>query len=142
MPVLESRASEAAVPPEQEPERAGAAAPRVWLLLDDRPGHTTQVVGLAEALGWPYETKPLRFTALNRLSNRLLGASRLALDAGASAELSPPWPDLVIAMGRRSAPRSPLRACRRRQSAGPTSSPDRRDRASPLSWAAPRRTTA
>ena len=104
MPVLESRASEAAVPPEQEPERAGAAAPRVWLLLDDRPGHTTQVVGLAEALGWPYETKPLRFTALNRLSNRLLGASRLALDAGASAELSPPWPDLVIAMGRRSAP--------------------------------------
>jgi len=104
MPVLESRATQAAAPPEPEPGRADAATPRVWLLLDDRPGHTTQVVGLAEALGWPYETKPLRFTALNRLSNRLLGASRLSLDAGASAELAPPWPDLVIAMGRRSAP--------------------------------------
>jgi mitochondrial fission protein ELM1 len=80
------------------------AVPRVWLLLDDRPGHTTQVVGLAEALGWPYETKELRFTPLNRLSNRLLGAGRLSLDAGQSAELAPPWPDLVIAMGRRTAP--------------------------------------
>lgn len=104
MPVLESRASEAAVPPAQEAGRAAAKAPRVWLLLDDRPGHTTQVVGLAEALGWPYETKQLRFTPLNRLSNRLLGASRLSLDGAASAELGPPWPDLVIAMGRRSAP--------------------------------------
>ncbi|GAB4391329.1 MAG: hypothetical protein Tsb0032_02720 [Kiloniellaceae bacterium] len=78
--------------------------PRLWLLLDDRPGHVTQVVGLAEALGWPYEAKELRFTALNRISNRLLGASRLSLDAAGSADLNPPWPDLVIAMGRRSAP--------------------------------------
>ncbi|WP_193371334.1 mitochondrial fission ELM1 family protein [Pelagibius marinus] len=78
--------------------------PRLWLLLDDRPGHTTQAVGLAEALGWPYETRELRFTLLNRLSNRLLGASRLSLDAGRSDALTPPWPDLVIAMGRRTAP--------------------------------------
>jgi mitochondrial fission protein ELM1 len=104
MALQESRATPAAVSPEQDAARAGAAAPRVWLLLDDRPGHTTQVVGLAEALGWPYETRQLRFTPLNRLSNRLLGASRLSLDAGASAALTPPWPDLVIAMGRRSAP--------------------------------------
>ncbi len=83
---------------------AHAARPRVWVLADDRPGHRTQVIGLAEALGWPYEIKELRFNALNRLSNRLLGASRLGLDRARSAPLAAPWPDLVIAMGRRCAP--------------------------------------
>lgn len=102
MSVLESRATEMVSQPDQD--RTPAATPRLWLLFDDRPGHTTQVVGLAEALGWPYEAKELRFTLLNRISNRLLGASRLSLDAGRSAELTAPWPDLVIAMGRRSAP--------------------------------------
>ncbi|HMA16717.1 MAG: mitochondrial fission ELM1 family protein, partial [Bacteroidota bacterium] len=98
--MTEPRAIEA-----QQPRQAAAgAAPRVWLLLDDRPGHATQVVGLADALGWPYETKELRFTALNRLSNRLLGASRLSLNLARSAPLAAPWPDLVIAMGRRAAP--------------------------------------
>ncbi|MEQ9607612.1 MAG: ELM1/GtrOC1 family putative glycosyltransferase [Kiloniellaceae bacterium] len=46
----------------------------------------------------------MRFTGLNRLSNRLLGASLLSLAAGQSDRLAPPWPDLVIAMGRRCAP--------------------------------------
>src|SRR3546814_7360590 len=47
MPAIESRATEAALPP--APTGTAAAAPRIWLLLDDRPGHITQVVGLAEA---------------------------------------------------------------------------------------------
>jgi mitochondrial fission protein ELM1 len=102
MPVPTPSAAQADFSPPQA--TAPAAAPRVWLLLDDRPGHTTQVVGLAEALGWPYEAKELHFTALNRLSNRLLGAGRLSLDLSRSAALTPPWPDLVIAMGRRAAP--------------------------------------
>ncbi|NIA71504.1 hypothetical protein HBA54_23210 [Pelagibius litoralis] len=79
-------------------------SPLVWLLLDDRPGHTTQVVGLAEALGWDYESKALYFNFLNRISNRLLASKRLSLDTGRSSELAPPWPDIVIAMGRRTAP--------------------------------------
>jgi hypothetical protein len=57
MTALESRAIETVIQPDQD--QTPVAAPRVWLLLDDRPGHTTQVVGLAEALGWPYETKEL-----------------------------------------------------------------------------------
>lgn len=113
MPVLESRTAEMVSHPDQD--RPPAATPRLWLLLDDRPGHTTQVVGLAEALGWPYETRELRFTTLNRLSNRLLGASRLSLDAARSDALTPPWPDLVIAMGRRTAP---IARWIRRQSGG------------------------
>jgi mitochondrial fission protein ELM1 len=74
------------------------------VLADDKAGHTTQSVGLAEALGWPYEVKPLHFWGLNRISNRLLGASRVGLDMVRSATLAPPWPDVVISTGRRAAP--------------------------------------
>jgi hypothetical protein len=78
--------------------------PRVWILADDKAGHTIQSVGLAEALGWPYEIKHLRFTRLNRVGNRLLGASLASLDRSRSAPLEPPWPAVVISTGRRTAP--------------------------------------
>lgn len=84
--------------------REEGAEPSVWLLLDDRPGHNTQVIGIANALGWPTEVKRLAFNSFNKLPNRILGASRLSLDPKRSDTLVAPWPDLVIAMGRRSAP--------------------------------------
>jgi mitochondrial fission protein ELM1 len=80
-----------------------AGLPRVWVLLDQKAGHTVQSVGLAERLGWPFTVKRLRFNPLNLLSNRMLGASRLGLDPLRSDALSPPWPDLVIATGKRTA---------------------------------------
>jgi hypothetical protein len=58
------------------------APPRVWVLADHKVGHTTQSVGLADHLGWPYEVKPI------------------AID-GPAGRLAPPWPDLVIATGWR-----------------------------------------
>jgi len=78
--------------------------PTVWVLTDDRGGNTTQSVGLAEALGWPYEKKALHPGPLSILHNRLLGASRAGIARSRSAALEPPWPDLVIAAGRRTAP--------------------------------------
>jgi len=84
--------------------RADGSPPRVWVLTDDRAGNTTQSVGLAEALGWPYERKDLCPGPLSKLSNRLLGASLAGIDAARSPRLAPPWPDLVIAAGRRTAP--------------------------------------
>jgi mitochondrial fission protein ELM1 len=84
--------------------------PLVWVLAYDKPGHTTQSVGLAEALGWPYEVKQLRFNTLRaRLHTWLqawhgtLGASLIGLRQRASDVLGPPWPDLVIATGWRPA---------------------------------------
>src|SRR5262245_18252649 len=82
----------------------GGAPPRVWVLTDDRGGNTTQAVGLAEALGWPYERTPPPPGPLSLLPNRLLGASRVGIRAARSAALEPPWPELVIAAGRRTAP--------------------------------------
>ena len=78
--------------------------PRVWVLSDDRPGNGTQSLGLAEALGWPFEAKPLVMGPASRLHNRWLGASLAGIDTSRSAPLAPPWPDLVIAAGRRTAP--------------------------------------
>jgi len=78
--------------------------PRVWVLADDRAGNTTQSVGLAEALGWPFEHKTLVPGRLSALHNRLLGASRAGIDKTRSDPLEPPWPDLLIAAGRRTAP--------------------------------------
>jgi hypothetical protein len=78
--------------------------PRVWILGDDKAGHTTQSVGLATALGWPYEIKTIKFNALNRVSNHLLDASLVSVARRRSSALAPPWPDVVISTGRRTAP--------------------------------------
>jgi len=80
--------------------------PTVWVLTDDHPGNTTQSLGLAKALGWPYEVKALRFTSLVHLHDVLLGmfgATRLGLQRTQSAVLTRPWPDLVITTGWRTA---------------------------------------
>ncbi len=90
-------------PPRPDTVRRSAEVPRVWLLTDDRPGHRTQVVGLARGLGWPWDEKRLAFNWLNRLPNQILGASRISLDP-ASTPCAQPWPDLVIGMGRRVVP--------------------------------------
>jgi hypothetical protein len=84
--------------------------PVIWVLAYDKPGHTTQSVGLAEALGWPYEIKQLRFNTLRARAHTwlqawhgTLGASLIGLRQRASDVLVPPWPDLVIATGWRPA---------------------------------------
>lgn len=78
--------------------------PTVWVLADDKAGHTTQSLGLANALGWPCVVKNLKFNLLNYVSNQLLGASLVSLDRQGSDALQPPWPDLVLSTGRRTAP--------------------------------------
>jgi mitochondrial fission protein ELM1 len=80
--------------------------PTVWVLTDDHPGNTTQSLGLAKVLGWPYEVKELRFTWLIHLHDFLFGcfgATRLGLKRAQSAVLARPWPDLVITTGWRTA---------------------------------------
>jgi mitochondrial fission protein ELM1 len=79
----------------------------VWILADDRPGNTTQSLGLARALGWPYEVKELHFTSAARWLKRLVGAGLatcFGLDRARSAVLAPPWPSVVITAGWRPAP--------------------------------------
>lgn len=81
-----------------------ARSPRVWALLGAHRGDNNQVLALAERLGWPFETKLLRYTALRRLDVRLLGASLASLTHESRALLDDDLPDLVIAVGHRSTP--------------------------------------
>jgi len=81
-----------------------AENPLVWALVDDRAGNRSQCLGVAEALGFPHETKTLRYRKLAGLPNALIGASFKGLDRKSRAQLTPPWPDVVIAAGRRTAP--------------------------------------
>jgi mitochondrial fission protein ELM1 len=78
--------------------------PKTWVLSDEARRDSPAPMALARALGWPCRRKELRFTPLARLSNRLLGASRLGLTRAGRAGLEPPWPDVVIATGRQAVP--------------------------------------
>jgi uncharacterized protein len=80
------------------------AAPRVWLLLGERRGDNAQVIALARMLGWPYETRQLRWESDYDVEPAEAGASLAGLDRAASDPLTSPWPDVVIGIGYRSAP--------------------------------------
>jgi mitochondrial fission protein ELM1 len=81
-----------------------ATRPTVWVLLGTGTGGNAQMISLAEALAWPYETKHLIYSRASHCPNLLLGASALGIDRRRSTAFAPPWPDLVIAGSRRSAP--------------------------------------
>jgi mitochondrial fission protein ELM1 len=90
--------------PAQDSKVNSGKLPQVWLLLDDRPGHATQVTGLARRMKWPFVAFQLEFNFMNRLPNPLLGGSLMSLSGHGRAKLKPPFPDLVIGMGRRIVP--------------------------------------
>lgn len=81
---------------------ASKHAPAVWCLHGKHAGDNAQIDAFATALGGPTQVHTLRFSVLSRLPGWLRGASRLGL-AGSEPALAPPWPDLIIAAGRRSA---------------------------------------
>ncbi len=76
---------------------------RIWVLADDRAGNRSQVLGVATCLRIPVEVKNLSYGPLAGLPNVLLPVSRMTLDWSSRRQLIAPWPDLVIAAGRRTA---------------------------------------
>jgi mitochondrial fission protein ELM1 len=99
------------------PGASHGAIPRVWVLKDHKPGHTTQSEGLAEELGWPYECIDLDFNVLQQLPNAWTRGTRWSVTPTSAQRLTEPWPDLVIATGRRTAP---IASWIRKQSCGRT----------------------
>jgi uncharacterized protein len=77
--------------------------PVIWALIDERPGTGNQCSAVAKALGMPFEEKQMVWSGLANLPNFLVGASLRGLTAAAKSEIKSPWPDLVIASGRRAA---------------------------------------
>ncbi|MFO1431053.1 MAG: mitochondrial fission ELM1 family protein [Candidatus Competibacteraceae bacterium] len=89
--------------------------PRVWLIQSYRAGENSQLLALAEALDWPFESKRLVYRPWGFLIDLPRRVSLTGIDRSRSSPLDPPWPDLVIAAGLRN---EPVARWIRRQSGG------------------------
>ena len=78
--------------------------PKTWLMLGHRAGDNSQIKALAEALGWPVETKHLVYRKTELLTNLFAGPTLAGLVKEKSSKLEPPWPELIISAGRRNEP--------------------------------------
>jgi mitochondrial fission protein ELM1 len=78
--------------------------PTVWIVTNHKPGHTTQSVGLAQAMGLEYELKPIEFSVLSILTDRILQMPLSDPLTHRGAQLTPPWPDLLITTGWHTVP--------------------------------------
>src|ERR1700676_4277379 len=75
-------------------------APTVWALHDGKIGMANQVLGLAEAVGYPVVEKAVALRSPWRHLAPSLWVHPMAALAPEGARLEPPWPDLLIACGR------------------------------------------
>ena len=77
---------------------------RIWTLVDERAGTGAQSLGVAAALGLKFDAKEVSYGKSASLPNVVLGAALTGLMPESRARFQPPWPDLVIAAGRRCGP--------------------------------------
>ncbi len=77
---------------------------KIWVLLDDQAGNRAQALGVVAALGLPVREIEIRYAGFAKIPNLLLGASVAGLNKASQANIKAPWPDMVIAAGRRTAP--------------------------------------
>jgi len=93
------------VNPAEEP---APGAPTVWLLLGERQGDNAQVLALGRALtldlGWACTVKQIHFDPSCEVPFNKRGATLIGVDVGLSDSLNGPWPDAIVAVGRRLAP--------------------------------------
>ncbi|HRK70720.1 MAG TPA: mitochondrial fission ELM1 family protein [Micropepsaceae bacterium] len=80
------------------------AAPAIWVVSEGHAGMENQGIGLAEALGLPFVVKRVRFRfPWSLFAPRIPGNVPAKLAAGSSA-ITPPWPRILIGIGRQSIP--------------------------------------
>lgn len=73
--------------------------PRVWILASPHSGDNTQLFALAENLGWDFEVKHLGYRPGHIFSRLLPNGSLLGLDQLSRAQISEPYPTLIISAG-------------------------------------------
>ncbi|MBI2253829.1 MAG: mitochondrial fission ELM1 family protein [Proteobacteria bacterium] len=78
--------------------------PNTWLILGERAGDNAQVLALGHALGWPTEAKQIGYDDSCPIDFKDRGATLTGVNLERTDKLSPPWPDAIIAIGRRSVP--------------------------------------
>jgi mitochondrial fission protein ELM1 len=80
---------------------ATRSRPLIWLVLSDKLGDNAQVRTIADALPWPCVEKRLLVQPQFATAKPPVVPSLHHLDRDRSDPLEPPWPDLVITIGRR-----------------------------------------
>ncbi len=83
--------------------KAHSTTPRIWLVIGDKLGDNAQAKIIADCLNLPYDTRKLVPKSEYILGKPRFKASLDHLDLSQSDSLEPPWPDLVITVGRRHA---------------------------------------
>lgn len=76
----------------------------IWVLQTARAGDNAQILEIARRLGGNIVVKKLTFNAMHHLPNWMLGAGHASLAPEAQRQIVPPWPNLVIAAGKRTVP--------------------------------------
>ncbi len=76
----------------------------IWVLQGARAGDNAQARELAKRLDARVVYKDLKFNRLHVAPNWVLGASTATLQNSSRKMLEAPWPDMVIATGKRMAP--------------------------------------
>lgn len=92
------------MPHGQMPLEALYKAPVVWVLMGQKAGDNSQVLALAEAVGWPFEIKRFVHQRYELVTNLMLGSTLAGVVQSKSSPLAAPWPDLVLSAGRRNEP--------------------------------------
>ena len=88
----------------EAPGQDASPTPRVWLVTGYRAGERSQIIALAEALGWPFELKQLSYRKSEFRTSLFRGSDLRGIRLDRSSPLAPPWPDLVISAGMRNEP--------------------------------------
>ena len=88
----------------ESPATPGFQPPRTWLLMGHRAGDNSQVRALAEALGWPFDTRHFVYRPTELLTNLTVPLTLAGIVRRKSSPLEPPWPELIISAGRRNEP--------------------------------------
>lgn len=80
---------------------AASTASRIWLIVGDRLGDNAQAENLMAGLGLPFERRYVRVVDPWVKGKPKVIPSLHHLDLDTSDELAPPWPDIVVTVGRR-----------------------------------------
>ena len=87
----------------ENPQERHVVAPRIWLLLGDKKGDNGQVYTIADALGWPWELRHIQMRDEFVFGKPKVGPTLYHIDRARTDPLEPPWPDLILTIGRRPA---------------------------------------
>ena len=77
--------------------------PRIWVVVGDKAGDNAQIEAVIERLPWPVEYRRLQFKKPFQKGKPPFFASLYHVDRPHSDALGPPWPDIVVTIGRRPA---------------------------------------